>query len=109
MPAQNLAGAVTTESLGSFIPCNQPPLMLEHQDGVVLHTLHEQTEPLFGGRRSAIPDWLDRDNRARPYWRKAACCWDQALTRRHAAERNPGFVEAHFRFDGSSLPPALPR
>ena len=47
VPAQDLFGPVALDQLRPTVPTDHVPLGVEHEDGVILHPLHQHLEPLL--------------------------------------------------------------
>src|SRR5437588_9250559 len=47
MPPQNLLRTMAVSPFRPGVPVDDPALAIEHDDGVILHTVYHQPEPLF--------------------------------------------------------------
>src|SRR5829696_3492051 len=54
MLADDLPGRIALDHLGTGVPVGDLPVLIEHVDRIVLHALHEHSEPLLALEERAL-------------------------------------------------------
>ena len=58
VPADDLLGLIALDPLGPGVPTDDVPAGIEHEDGVVLHGLHDDAEPLLAHAQGLLHPFM---------------------------------------------------